>query len=57
MTREERYNILELYRKSTGLFKDEGSKESFHKVYENLSDSALQDVKNSIEEYKRQTDK
>lgn len=48
MTKKRRLEILENYRKSTGLFESEGAKKSFFNVYKDLSEEALLDIEKNI---------
>jgi len=38
-------DILEIFRKSTGLFKSEKAKESFYKVFSKLDNETLDEIK------------
>jgi len=48
MTEEKRLEILENFRKSSGLFESEEAKKSFFNVYKNLSEETLLDIEKNI---------
>ena len=52
MEEERKLKILENYRVSLDLFKDEGSKASFFKTYDLIDDETLLDIEQTLDKIK-----